>query len=68
MNKMNFHSQEWQAVFEYARTEIEKSTRAITNTKCADDDAKIHRGRILALKALIEHDQERCSKIAIKPF
>lgn len=68
MKNLNFHSSDWQAVFEYARTEIEKCTRAITNTKCTDDDAKLYRGRILALKALVEHDVERCNKLAIKPF
>jgi len=68
MKNLNLHSSDWQAVFEYARAEIERCTRAITNTKCTDDDAKLYRGRILALKALVEHDMERCNKLAIKPF
>lgn len=68
MKNLNLHSSDWQAVFEYARTEIEKNTRALTSTTCADDKANLYRGRILALKALIEHDVERCNKLAIKPF
>lgn len=68
MKNLNVHSSDWQAVFEYARTEIEKCTRAITSTTCTDDKADLYRGRILALKVLIEHDKERFSKLAINPF
>lgn len=68
MKNINFHSSDWRAVFEYARLEIEKHTKALVSANCTDDNAKIHRGKILALKALVEHDLERCNKFAIKPF
>jgi hypothetical protein len=69
MNKpFNYFADEWIATFDKAVAGIQECVRELCSETCPPEKIPFLRGKIGALKAVIEHDKERCKKISINPF
>jgi hypothetical protein len=64
----NFHSIEWITTFNKAVKEIQECVRELCSETCPPEKIPMLRGKISALKSVIEHDNDRCQKISINPF
>lgn len=65
---INFHSAEWQAIYAEATKKIQEHTQSLLGYGCDQAKADYLRGRIEALRELIERDAARFKSFSIKPF
>ncbi len=68
MSDINYHSSDWINVFNAAKAEINLCVCALTSTNISHEESIYLRGKIQALRAIIEKDKERFSKLSINPF
>jgi hypothetical protein len=64
----NYYSDEWIATFNKTVIAIQESIRELCSETCPPEKIPVLRGKISALKSVIEHDKDRCAKISINPF
>jgi hypothetical protein len=65
---LNFNSPEWDEVFAEAQEEINRCVQQLISPDCTHDQALMSRGKIAALRTILERDATRFSNISINPF
>lgn len=64
----DFHSVEWEQTFNHARASIEEAVKQLCSESCPEEKIPVLRGKIAALRSVIERDKEQFKKLQVNPF